>query len=165
MAHHIGMSLVALDNALSVGETEAEGIWQRRFMADASVRATALLLDERVPRLYVPRPPQADAPVSTLEAAAPVRIAIHEVDPPHTKEPHVALLGGPGYGVLLTNSGSGNSRAKGIDVLRWRADATQDDTGQWIYIKDLTDGSLWSAAYQPVRAEPSRYRATFSADQ
>ena len=84
MAHHIGMSLVALDNALSVGEAEAEGIWQRRFMADAAVRATALLLDERVPRLYVPRPPQADAPVSALEAAAPVRIAVHEVDTPHT---------------------------------------------------------------------------------
>ena len=165
MAHHVGMSLVALDNALSVGETEAEGIWQRRFMTDASVRATALLLDERVPRRYVPRPPQADAPTSTLEAAAQTRIAVHEVDTPHTREPHVALLGGPGYGVLLTNSGSGNSRSREIDVLRWRADATQDDTGQWIYIKDLTDGSLWSAAYQPVRAEPTRYRATFAADR
>ena len=165
MAHHVGMSLVALDNALSVGETEAEGIWQRRFMTDASVRATALLLDERVPRRYVPRPPQADAPVSTLEATAPARIAVHEVDTPHTKEPHVALLGGPSYGVLLTNSGSGHSRSKGIDVLRWRADATQDDTGQWIYIKDLTAGARWSAAYQPVRAEPARYRATFAADR
>lgn len=165
MAHHIGMSLVALDNALSVGETEAEGIWQRRFMTDASVRATALLLDERVPRRYAPRPPQPDAPVSILEAAAPARILVHEVDTPHTKEPHVALLGGAGYSVLLTNSGSGHSRSNGIDVLRWRADATQDDTGQWIYIKDLTDGSLWSAAYQPVRAEPARYRAIFAADR
>ncbi len=64
MAHHVGMSLVALDNALSIGEAEAEGIWQRRFMADAAVRATALLLDERVPRRYVPRPPQSDAPVA-----------------------------------------------------------------------------------------------------
>ena len=134
-------------------------------MADASVRATALLLDERVPRRYVPRPPQADAPASALEAAAPTRIAVHEVDTPHTTEPHVALLGGPGYGVLLTNAGSGHSRANGIDVLRWRADATQDDTGQWIYIKDLTDGSLWSAAYQPVRARTGSYRATFAADR
>ena len=109
-----------------------------------------------MPRRYVPRPPQADAPVSALEATAPVRIAVHEVDTPHTPEPHVALLGGPSYSVLLTNSGSGHSRANGIDVLRWRADATQDDTGQWIYIKDLTAGALWSAAYQPVRAEPTR---------
>jgi cyclic beta-1,2-glucan synthetase len=40
MAHHVGMSLVALDNALSVDEAEPEGIWQRRFMADATVRRT-----------------------------------------------------------------------------------------------------------------------------
>ena len=70
-----------------------------------------------------------------------------------------------GYSVLLTNTGSGHSRANGIDVLRWRADATQDDTGQWIYVKDLTAGTLWSAAYQPVRATPASYRATFAADR
>ena len=91
MAHHVGMSLVALDNALSIGTSETEGIWQRRFMADAAVRATALLLDERIPRRYVPRPPQSDAPVAIVEAAAPTRIAVHEVDTPHTAEPHVAL--------------------------------------------------------------------------
>jgi cellobiose phosphorylase len=165
MSHHVGMSLVALDNALSVGEAEPEGIWQRRFMADAAVRATALLLDERAPRRYVPRPPQSDIPVPMVEAASPARIAVHEVETPHTPEPHVALLGGIGYSVLLTNSGSGHSRSKGLDVLRWRVDATQDDTGQWIYVKDLTAGSLWSAAYQPVRAEAARYRATFAADR
>jgi hypothetical protein len=165
MAHHVGMSLVALDNALSIGATEAEGIWQRRFMADAAVRATALLLDERIPRRYVPRPSQSDAPVAVVEAAAPTRIVLHEVDTPHTPEPHVALLGGNGYSVLLTNTGSGHSRANGIDVLRWRADATQDDTGQWIYVKDLTAGALWSATYQPVRATPASYRATFAPDR
>ena len=165
MAHHVGMSLVALDNALSIGPTETEGIWQRRFMADAAVRATALLLDERIPRRYVPRPPQSDAPVPFAGVAAPRRIAVHEVDTPHTPEPHVVFLGGNGYSVLLTNAGSGHSRAGDIDVLRWRADGTQDDTGQWIYIKDLTANALWSAAYQPTRAASTTYRATFAADR
>ncbi|MDB4873766.1 MAG: putative cyclic beta 1-2 glucan synthetase [Gemmatimonadetes bacterium] len=165
MAHHVGMSLVALDNALSIGESETAGIWQRRFMADAAVRAAALLLDERVPRSYVPRPPQADVSVSVVESMARTQIYVHDVDTPHTPEPHVALLGGSGYSVLLTNAGSGHSRANGIDVLRWRADATQDDTGQWIYIKDLTAGTLWSAAHQPVRATPSSYRASFATDR
>ena len=119
-------------------------------MADAAVRATALLLDERIPRRYVPRPRAVRRARSRSTAAgAATQIAVHEVDTPHTPEPHVALLGGHGYSVLLTNAGSGHSRANGIDVLRWRADATRDDTGQWIYIKDLTAGALWSAAYQP----------------
>ena len=165
MAHHIGMSVVALDNALSIGPTEPEGIWQRRFMADAVVRATALLLDERVPRRYVPRPPQADQPVEAVELLAPIRINVHEVDTPHTAEPHVASLGGTAYSVLLTNAGSGRSRANDVDVLRWRADATQDDTGHWIYINDLTAGTRWSAGYQPVRATPSSYRAAFASDR
>jgi cyclic beta-1,2-glucan synthetase len=165
MAHHVGMSLVALDNALSLGTGKTEGIWQRRFMADAAVRATALLLDERVPRRYTPRPAQSDAPVELSAAAAATRIAVHEVTTPHTPEPHVALLGGIGYSVLLTNAGSGYSRANDIDVLRWRADGTRDDTGQWIYIKDVTTDALWSVAYQPTCVAPASYRATFAADR
>jgi len=165
MAHHIGMSLVALDNALSIGTSEPDGIWQRRFMADAVVRANALLLDERVPRRYVPGPSQANTPEAPSEAATSVHINVHEVDTPHTAEPHIALLGGTGYSVLLTNAGGGHSRAGGVDVLRWRADATQDDTGQWIYLNDLTAGTLWSAAHQPVRATPSSYRAAFASDR
>jgi len=165
MAHHVGMSLVALDNALSIGEAEADGIWQRRFMADAAVRAAALLLDERVPRRYVPRLPQSDVPRLTVDGAARAEISVHTVDTAYTAEPHVGLLGGPGYSVLLTNAGAGYSRANGVDVLRWRADATKDDSGYWIYIKDLTSGEDWSAGHQPVRAVPSSYRATFATDR
>jgi cyclic beta-1,2-glucan synthetase len=165
MAHHIGMSVVALDNALSIGDAEPDGIWQRRFMADAAVRAAALLLDERVPRRYVPRPPQLDVPRETVEAATRIQISVHSVDTPNTPEPHVGLLGGVGYSVLLTNAGAGQSRANDIDVLRWRADSTQDDTGHWIYIKDLTSGATWSAAHQPIRATPTSYRATFATDR
>ena len=165
MAHHVGMSVVALDNALSIGNAATAGIWQRRFMADAGIRAAALLLDERVPRRFAPRPPQSDLSAPALEPPARTPIDVHEVDTPNTPEPHVALLGGSAYSVLLTNAGSGHSRANGLDVLRWRADATQDDTGQWIYVKDVTAGTLWSAGHQPVRATPTSYRATFAADR
>ncbi|HTI64530.1 MAG TPA: glucoamylase family protein [Gemmatimonadaceae bacterium] len=165
MAHHVGMTLVAFDNALSIGAAQSEGIWQRRFMADAAVRATALLLDERIPRRYVPRPAQSDAPVMLPAVASATRIAVHEVSTPHTPEPHVALLGGNSYSVLLTNAGGGYSRANGIDVLRWRADTAREDTGHWIYVKDLTAGTRWSAAYQPTCATPASYRATFAADR
>jgi len=165
MAHHVGMTVVALDNALSVRPTDSDGVWQRRFMSHAAVRATALLLDERIPRQYTPRPAQANTQVSSVAAAPASRITVRYVDTPHTREPHVALLGGPGYSVLLTNAGGGYSRAKDVDVLRWRADATRDDTGQWIYVKDLTGDALWSATYQPICAAPASYRATFAVDR
>src|SRR5256886_9463087 len=44
MAHHQGMSLVALDNLLN------EGVMQNRFHNDPTVQATELLLQERIPR-------------------------------------------------------------------------------------------------------------------
>src|SRR5262249_7711650 len=44
MAHHQGMSLVALDNVLN------GNIMQNRFHADPIVQATELLLQERIPR-------------------------------------------------------------------------------------------------------------------
>jgi len=164
MAHHIGMSLVALDNALH--QHRGEGIWQRRFMADPMVRAAELLLDERVPRLYVVQQPQSDSP----RAEAPERPSrdgpvLREFLTAHTGEPRVALLGGQGYCVLVTNAGAGYSRANGMAVTRWRADATRDDTGQWVYVKDLATGRVWSAAHQPTRVAADDYRVTFATDR
>jgi hypothetical protein len=43
MAHHLGMTLLVIDNALN------EGAMQRRFHADPVVQAAELLLQERVP--------------------------------------------------------------------------------------------------------------------
>src|SRR5205814_6637889 len=44
MAHHQGMSLIALDNLMN------RGAMQDRFHGDPIVRATELLLQERIPR-------------------------------------------------------------------------------------------------------------------
>ena len=164
MAHHIGMSLVALDNALHLHR--GEGIWQRRFMADPMVRAAELLLDERVPRLYVVQQPQSDVP----RAEAPDRPArdgpvLREISTAHTGEPRVALLGGQTYCVLVTNAGAGYSRTNGMAVTRWRADATRDDTGQWVYVRDLASGRVWSAAHQPTGVPADDYRVTFATDR
>jgi hypothetical protein len=52
MAHHVGMSLVALDNVLRAD------IWQQRFHADPLVRSVELLLHERIPRRLVLQGPQ-----------------------------------------------------------------------------------------------------------
>ncbi|MEP6494568.1 MAG: glucoamylase family protein [bacterium] len=165
MAHHIGMSLVALDNALSVAGGNGEGIWSRRFMSAGVVRGAALLLDERVPRRYLAQPPQSDAPGEPTVQSQRAQTLVHEIDTADTPEPHVALLGGIPYSVLITNAGSGYSRANGMDVLRWRADATQDDTGQWIYIRDTSNDAIWSVTHQPTHVRADHYRVAFSTDR
>ena len=82
-----------------------------------------------------------------------------------TPEPHVALLGGIPYSVLLTNGGSGYSRANGMDVTRWRADVTRDDTGQWVYIRDASSDAMWSVAHQPTHVQADVYNVAFSTDR
>ncbi|HEY2025392.1 MAG TPA: glucoamylase family protein, partial [Gemmatimonadaceae bacterium] len=163
MAHHIGMSIVALDNALHLDD--GHGIWQRRFMRDPASRASSLLLDERVPRRYTTLPAQADEPTAALPRPTRARAVVREFDDPDTVEPHVGLLGGQTYCALLTNAGGGYSRAGAMDVYRWRADATKDETGQWIYVRDIGSGAVWSAAHQPIRAPASSYRADFATDR
>ena len=163
MAHHVGMSLVALDNALHV--EEGDGLWQRRFMADPMCRAARLLLDERVPRRYSAQTPQPDVPEMTAARLTPEEPVVREFDTANTAEPRVGLLGDLPYCALITNAGGGYSRSNGVAVTRWRADATRDDTGQWIYVKDLSTRRVWSAAYQPTGAAPDTYRVTFATDR
>ena len=163
MAHHVGMSVVAFDNAINAAD--GEGIWQLRFMRNPLVRAAALLLDERVPRRYTIQPAQSDQPIAEAEHSHGDGEVVREFDDPNTVEAHVGLLGGPAYHVLLTNAGGGYSRAGPIDAFRWRADATKDETGQWIYVNDVDRRRVWSAAHQPVRAPADSYKATFAADR
>ena len=59
--------------------------------------------------------------------------------------PQVALLSNGRYGVVITAAGSGCSTWRGLDVTRWREDATRDCWGQFCYLRDPTGGTAWSA--------------------
>src|SRR5262245_56541835 len=67
-----------------------------------------------------------------------------------TAPPEVALLSNGRYGVVITTAGGGCSTWRGLDVTRWREDATRDCWGQFCYIRDPTEGTAWSASYQPL---------------
>ncbi len=159
MAHHVGMSLVALTNAVT------GGIWQRRFHGDAMIRAAELLLHERVPRrleLQAPQASRADEALPDPELERPV---VREVDVADTPQPHIALLGHLPYSIMLSHSGSGYSRYENLAVTRWRADGTRDHTGQFCYVRDLTGGRVWATAHQPVCAPPDRFSVLLATDR
>jgi cellobiose phosphorylase len=159
MAHHIGMSLVALTNALSAQ------VWQRRFHADPLVRSAELLLYETIPRRLVLQEPQtarADEALPDPELDRPV---VREVSTPDTPQPHIALLGHLPYTIMVSHCGSGYSRYEDLAVTRWRADGTRDHTGQFCYVQDLTSGRVWSAAHQPVCAPADTFQALLATDR
>jgi len=159
MAHHLGMGLVALTNALTAR------VWQCRFHADPLVRSAELLLHERIPRRLVFQAPQTTRRAERTSTLPPERPAVRQFDTPNTPQPHVALLGQLPYTVMVSHCGGGYSRYEALAVTRWRSDGTQDATGQFCYLKDLSQGRVWSAAHQPVGAAADWYRADLATDR
>jgi cyclic beta-1,2-glucan synthetase len=159
MAHHQGMGLIAIANRLT------GGIMRRRLASEPSVRASDLLLDERVP--HHAQDAELEAPASDgtrkLQSADyPVR---RRITTPHTPTPRTHLLSNGRYSVMLTNSGSGYSRCGDNDITRWRPDATTDADGLHIYIRDRRSGQYWSGGYQPTAVMPGEYEVTFAIDK
>ena len=162
MAHHIGMGLVALTNALT------GSVWTERFHADALVRSAELLLGERIPRRFMTQDAQPDTFAETRERTDRgdrERPAVREFDTADTPRPGVALLGAVPYSVMITNAGSGFSRTENLAVTRWRPDTTRDHHGQWCYIRDADTGEVWSATYQPLCRDADAYHVVFAADR
>ncbi|HVH40075.1 MAG TPA: glucoamylase family protein, partial [Gemmatimonadaceae bacterium] len=159
MAHHIGMTIVALTNALLANR------WQRRFHTDPIVRATALLLDERVPRRLALQEPQATHPDEAAPDVGAARPVVREIDEPDTAQPHVALLGHAPLTVMVSHAGSGYAHYDDLAVTRWRADGTSDDSGQFCYVRDVGRDRAWSAGHQPMCAPADHYRALLATDR
>src|SRR3546814_6692485 len=68
--------------------------------------------------------------------------------------PGLQLLSNGRYTVMLTGSGAGYSHWGNCAITRWHADPTRDDNGCWLYLRDLDDGTAWSAGLQPVGGAP-----------
>ena len=49
-----------------------------------------------------------------------------------------------------------------LAVTRWREDATCDDWGSYIYLRDMRSGDLWSAGLQPSGVDPDAYEVVFN---
>ena len=158
MAHHQGMSLVALANVLH------DGVMRARFHAEPRMQATELLLQERTPRNVLVTRPR----VEEVQAVANVRDlvppALRRFTSPHDPTPSTHLLSNGRYVVMVTAAGSGYSRWRDLAVTRWREDSTRDAWGTYVFLRDGHSGAVWSAAYQPSGVEPDTYEVVFSED-
>jgi cyclic beta-1,2-glucan synthetase len=158
MAHHQGMVVVAIANALH------DGAMRGRFHADPIVQATELLLQERTPRDVAVARPRADE----VQAVGDVREFIPPVErhftSPHGAMPRTHLLSNGRYAVMLTTVGSGYSRWRDLAITRWREDVTRDTWGTYVFLRDVDGGETWSAGYQPRGGEPDSYEVTFAED-
>ena len=158
-AHHQGMTIVAILNAVKDGEM------RDRFHAEPIVRATELLLQERAPR---------DVPISYAHTGAMIESAVkREAAMPSARafadpgggSPATHLLSNGQYHVMLTAAGGGYSAWKGNAITRWRADGVRDDWGSFVYLREVRTGKLWSAAHAPTGISADTYNVIFSEEK
>ena len=155
MVHHQGMSLLALDHLL------LQRPMQRRFESDPSLRATLLLLQERVPKTAAEYR-HASAALAPQALGRTAETSLRVFTDPDRARPAVQLLSNGRYHVMVSSAGGGYSRHRDMAVTRWREDISRDDAGTFCYLRDVGSGAFWSGAHQPARATHKSYEAIFS---
>lgn len=158
MAHHQGMTIVAIANTLQDGQMRA------RFHREPIIQSCELLLQERTPRDVAIAHPRAEevkasAVEATVDASGVRRLTQDSLAGP----PVTHLLSNGRYAVMLTATGGGYSRWRELAVTRWREDTTRDDQGSFIFLRDMQTETVWPAA-QPIRSDTNENEVFFGED-
>ncbi len=158
MAHHQGMSIVALANVLM------DGIAQRWGMANPHIEAVSSLLHERAPRevsmLYAPPP---GPPTLALQRRAPA--LLRDVLPGATAVEPTHVLSNGRYSVTLRANGAGWSRRGATGITRSRDDALRDAHGSFFYLRWDRQPQPVSITQHPAPDPAAQYRSVFHADR
>ena len=158
MAHHQGMSLVALGHLL------LDRTLSSRFHADPRIQAIELLLQERISQK-----PVVLKRWNWTATRFPRAREEHEFErhfySADTPMPEARILSNGRYVVMLTSSGSGFSRFGELAISRWRENPAKDPWGNFFYINDLTKHKLWSATYQPCHDQSAGDEMSFSLEK
>ncbi|MDD2499012.1 MAG: glucoamylase family protein, partial [Desulfitobacteriaceae bacterium] len=160
MAHHQGMSLIALNNYLN------NQVMQERFHKDPLVKAGELLLQEKVPvRVIITKENKEDVrpfEIPVREEEATVSRKLTGVSP---GLPACHLLSNGRYSLLITEGGAGYSTKDGIQVTRWRENHPVGKYGLFVFLQNAHSNETWSATYEPLKKVPDEYRVIFLPDK
>jgi cyclic beta-1,2-glucan synthetase len=157
MAHHQGMTIVALANVLCAG------VAQRWGMAHPRIEALSSLLHERAPRelpaLHADQN-QPPTPVQrrTADSVRDVTPGAQALEPTH-------LMSNGLYSVALRANGAGWSRWDQIGITRWRDDALRDASGAFIYVRLPNASAPVSVTSHPAPDPQATYACHFHSDR
>ncbi|HOD01428.1 MAG TPA: glucoamylase family protein [bacterium] len=155
-AHHQGMSLVAINNILN------DKIMINRLHDNDYIKSCEILLDEKIPdvaNVVEPNQYAFDTKLSNVRRFEKERIRYSNT--PNTLFPIAQLYGNGRYLVMISNSGAGYSKFRDIFINRYTEDFTLDNSGHYIFIKDVKNNYFWSATYQPTLVKPDSYEVKF----
>jgi len=160
MAHHSGMTIAAVANAIF------EGRLRDRFHSDPVIESAELLLQEKAPREVLATTVRTEADERTAKGET-------ETQSPDTRivlDPlwalrSTSLMSNGRYSVMLSATGSGYGRWGDVAVTRWQPDPTEDRYGTYIFLRDAENGEWWSTTAEPKRAPAETAHTQFSDDK
>ncbi len=156
MAHHMGMSLLAINNGIN------SGIMQERFHGLTLVKTGDFLLQEKLPYRIPTVKPIAEEPREIFKTpVTPVnflRVAREMPGP----LPQGTILSNKHYHLLLTQTGTGYDMIGDRLITRFRKETASPYKGTLIYFKDIEASRSWSIHYDQAMAAPQSYEARFS---
>lgn len=159
MAHHHGMSVAAVANVVF------NGMLRELFHSDPVIEAAELLIEEKAPReVKVMSAKQEPAKPGSSQADL-ARPQIRTIDDPAKRERELVFLSNGHYSVMLTATGSGYSRWNGQTVSRWKADPTEDNWGNFVFLRDLATNQWWSSTVAPKGIEGEKASVIFGDDK
>ena len=160
MAHHQGMTIVAIHNAVD------DGVMRDRFHDEPIVSAAELLLQERAPR---------QVPKTTLRRSdtEPVRATPDPSTAPAERVlTGVRALGGAVHhlsngrlSLTLTAAGGSQLRWNGQAVTRWTHDRTSEQASDLVYLRDEVSGQVWTTTAMPIRGTAAHYTVRLADDR
>jgi len=155
MAHHQGMILAAIGNALH------DDIHVRRFSSDLLMQTVHLLLQERIPVELPPERVSEELPLR-LEARTGQQFAPQPWRPRRTERwPQMHLLGNGRIASWISDHGNAVLWWHGFALTRWTPDAIHSDHGMNVYLHDQDSDAIWSAGDWPVAAVPEDAEVVF----
>lgn len=127
MAHHVGMSLLSVDNAL------LGGIMQKRFLKNARMRAGGSLLEERVPTnpIVFKRKMQDAVP----DRPDRVRRTVPTVHEPNLAAPQIQIYSNGTWSTVLSDCGTSHSLYGGVHLTRESRDIKTHPLGVFTVLR------------------------------
>ncbi len=159
MAHHLGMSLVAINNFIN------GSIMQNRFHSEPVVKMGANMLQEKLPFRVIITHELKEKEKITKEYAPKEVFMTRVFKQGVLSFPRCHVLSNKEYHVIVTNNGGGYSRYRNKMVTRWRENLQGNYHGLAFYFKNMEDNDVWSAGFEPVCAKTDDYEARFSLEK
>jgi cellobiose phosphorylase len=157
MVHHLGMSLMALDNMLQ------NNILINRFHDLPEIKSTELLLKEKIPQNVVfERNEDYSIKNRYFKGETLIPRIFEKVN---QDSPQLLLLSNSDYSSMITVTGSGYSKKNDTMLYRWKGNSTSDDSGMFFYIKNLNSNDYWSSTFEPCKDAGENYSVEFNLDK